>query len=425
MPRKTLVSAAALLAALAIAPAAHAVTVSYEGSTLVYTGDGSEVNDVIASEGTEPGTSASTSTPVRRSAAPPTSARSCYGYYQCQTPSALKVVLNGGDDEYSLFSDFPDNVQVTMLGGDGNDTLEDDYSANAGRRFEGGAGNDKITAYKGNDQVFGDDGNDKVYGGAGSDEVRGGNGDDELEGDKYEAPSADVIDGGAGFDIIEEYSDPENSVHPPASVTQNGAADDGRPGENDNVTGIEKITSHVNGTYEGTEGADDIWIWSNMAGGDSTIRGFGGNDKLTSLDYGETIDGGAGDDTIQAGYGNDVVTGGPGKDKINSDGGSYCDWYECGIPFGDDTVYARDGEVDQVECGIGNDTVEADPDDQVAPSCENVQKEAHARAGWPGRLRVARAAARPDWRWRSSARPASRASRSASRAPAPAWCPAR
>jgi Ca2+-binding RTX toxin-like protein len=381
MPRKSLMTGAALLAALAIAPAASAATVSFDGSTLVYTGTGSEVNDVIASEGFTPGYvkfweyagATITSTTPR--------CQDNNGAMECEGPTAMRVVLNGGDDEFSLFSDFPDAVAVTMLGGEGNDTLEDDYSANAGRRFEGGPGNDKLTAYKGNDVVLGDDGNDKVYGGAGSDEVRGGAGDDELEGDKYEDPSADVVDGGAGFDVMDEYSDPENDIHPSATVTQNGVADDGRPGEGDNVTGVEKITSHVNGTFEGTEGADDLWIWSNMAGGDSTIRGLGGNDKLTSLDYSETIDGGAGDDTIQAGFGNDVVTGGPGKDKINSDGGSYCGWYECDIPFGDDTVYARDGEADQVECGIGNDTVEADTIDQVAPSCENVSTSAAAAGG--------------------------------------------
>jgi Ca2+-binding RTX toxin-like protein len=372
MPRKTLMTGAALLAALAIAPAASAATISYEGTTLVYTGTGSEVNDVIASAGYLDGHIRFHEYAGATIGGAADHCEELYGSYECETPVAMKVVLGAGDDEFSLFSDFPDAVGVTMLGGDGNDTLEDDYSANAGRRFEGGPGNDKLTAYKGDDVVLGDDGNDKVYGGAGADEVRGGAGDDELEGDKYEDPSADVIDGGAGFDIIEEYSDPENDIHPPATVTQNGVADDGRPGENDNVTGVEKITSHVNGTFEGTEGADDLWIWSNMAGGDSTIRGLGGNDKLTSLDYSETIDGGAGDDTIQAGFGNDVVTGGPGKDKINSDGGSYCGWYECNVPFGDDTVYARDGEADQVECGIGNDTVEADTIDQVAPSCEKV-----------------------------------------------------
>ena len=375
MTHKTLATGAALLAALAIAPAAQAATVHFEsGDTLVYTGTGSEINDVIAGEGFTAGkikfweyqgATITSNTPrcqVNNTA------------MECDIPAAMKVVLNGGDDEYTLFSDFPDNVAVTIQGGEGNDLLQDDYSANTGRRFEGGAGDDKIEAYKGNDVLLGEDGNDKLYAGAGPDEVRGGNGDDEMEGDKFESPAADVLDGGAGFDVMEEYSIPDGNSHPPASVTQDGAANDGRPGEGDNVTGMEKITSHVNGTYEGTEGADDIWIWSNMAGGDSTIRGLGGNDKLTGLDYAETIDGGAGDDTIQAGYGNDTVTGGPGKDNINSDGGSYCGWYECKVPFGDDTVFARDGEVDQVECGIGNDTVQADAGDQVAPSCENVDR---------------------------------------------------
>ncbi len=171
---------------------------------------------------------------------------------------------------------------------------------------------------------------------------------------------------------MEEYSQPDQDINPPASVTQDGVANDGRPGENDNVTGVEKITTHVNGVYNGTDGDDEIWTWSNITSGDSTINGLGGNDKLTGSDNTETIDGGAGDDTIQGGYGNDTIVGGPGKDKINSDGGSYCGGYECNVPFGDDTVDVRDGEADQVECGIGNDTVKADPLDQVAPSCETV-----------------------------------------------------
>ena len=226
--------------------------------------------------------------------------------------------------------------------------------------------------------------------------VRGGEGNDELEGDKYQAASADVIDGGPGFDIMDEYSIPDSDINPPATVTQDGVADDGRPGEGDNVTGVEKITAHVFGVYGGTDGNDDIWVWSNIASGASTINGLGGNDKLTGSDHPETIDGGAGDDVIEGSLNNDTIVGGPGKDRINGDGGSHCSAYECTVPFGDDTIDARDGEVDQVECGIGNDTVQADKIDQVSPELRDRghrrrRGSRHRRQGPRRRPRQARA----------------------------------
>ncbi len=372
MTSRILASLAVASAAAAFAPAAHAATITYDGTTLVYSDEGGEANRVIASEGItsgyvrfdENGSATVSSTDSR--------CQVTSGSLECQIPSALRADLGGGDDSYSLGFGFPQSMPVSIAGGDGDDTLQDDYAANVGRSFDGGAGKDTVKGFKGDDVLIGGPGDDTLEGGAGKDEVRGGDGNDVLEGDKYQSAAADVIDGGPGFDVMEEYSIPDQDVNPPASVTQDGVANDGRPGENDNVTGVEKITSHVNGVYNGTEGNDEIWIWSNITSGPSTINGLGGNDKLTGEEDSETIDGGAGDDTIQGGYGNDTITGGPGKDRINSDGGSYCGGYECNVPFGDDTVDARDGEVDQVECGIGNDTVKADPIDQVAPSCETV-----------------------------------------------------
>ena len=90
MTRKILVSGAALLAALAIAPATQAATVSYEGSTLVYTGDGSEVNDVIASEGTEPNTIRFYEYAGASFSGAADKCQVLYGYYECQTPTAMK-----------------------------------------------------------------------------------------------------------------------------------------------------------------------------------------------------------------------------------------------------------------------------------------------------------------------------------------------
>ncbi len=376
MKPRTLAALAAVSATAALAPATQAATITYEGTTLVYADQGGEVNDVITAEGVTDGYIRFTEYANAAINAPADKCQPVAGSsgsdIECVAPTAMRVTLGGGSDEWSMGFGFPKTLPVEVTAGDGDDHLQDDYSADIGRTFDGGAGNDTIEAYKGADTLIGGPGDDKLKGGAGPDIVKGDDGNDELEGDKYEAQAADVIEGGNGFDIIEEYSIPSNQINPPANVTQDGVANDGRPGENDNVTGVEKITSHVAGVYNGTEGDDDIWTWSNITSGESTLNGLGGNDKLTGSKDTETINGGAGDDTIQGGYGNDTIVGGPGKDKINSDGGSYCGGYECNVPFGDDTVDARDGEADQVECGIGNDTVKADAVDQVAPSCETV-----------------------------------------------------
>jgi Ca2+-binding RTX toxin-like protein len=375
---------AGVSAAAAIAPAAQAATITYEGNTLVYSDDNGEVNDVIASEGDTDGYVKFYEYAGAKITGPQDKCQAAGDGLECVTPQAMRVVLGGGSDEYSLGFGFPATMPVELSAGDGDDVIHDDYAVDKGRSFDGGAGNDTIEAYKGPDTLIGGPGDDTLKGGAGADTVRGGDGNDQLEGDKYSAAAADVIDGGAGFDIMEEYSIPDQDINPPASVTQDGVANDGRPGENDNVTGVEKITSHVAGVYKGTEGNDEIWVWSNITSGDSTIHGLGGDDKLTGEEDSETIDGGAGNDTIQGGYGNDTIVGGPGKDKINSDGGSYCGGYSCEVPFGDDTVDARDGEADQVECGIGNDTVKADAIDQVSPSCETVQLPGTAPGPTPG-----------------------------------------
>jgi Ca2+-binding RTX toxin-like protein len=377
----TAVCAVAAIGAPAVAQAND--TITYSGTTLVFSGNGDAAVDVIASDGDTTGTIQFYEYTDNQTITDASgNCQASNGYMVCPVPSAMQVNLTSFDDQWSNFDNLG-GVPMTVTAGAGNDTVKDDYDNrySTGRTFDGGPGNDTLEGYQGPDTLIGGTGDDEVDGGAGADTVRGGDGNDTLEGDKYETAAPDVIDGGPGFDIMEEYSIPSNDVNPPATVTQDGVANDGRPGENDNVTSVEKITSHVNGTYNGTTGDDDINVWANTASGASTIRGLAGNDKLTGSDYGsDAIDGGPGDDTIQGGFDNDTIVGGPGRDKINSDGGSYCGLYECNVPFGDDTIDVRDGEVDQVECGIGNDTVYADSIDSIAPSCENVTR----TGGTPG-----------------------------------------
>ena len=122
--------------------------------------------------------------------------------------------------------------------------------------------------------------------------------------------------------------------------------------------------------------------------GDDVLRGGDDNDTIEGKDGSDRIDAGAGDDLISPdGYEHanaDVVDGGPGRDTISGDlAGGDCGPLWCKYPYGNDTIEARDGEVDSITCGAGTDTVNADPQDVVAPDCENVRRGSAAGAA-PG-----------------------------------------
>jgi hypothetical protein len=105
-------------------------------------------------------------------------------------------------------------------------------------------------------------------------------------------------------------------------------------------------TSH-NEIWEGG-GLDDVL----RAGlGDDHLFGEGGDDVLHGQTGDDVLDGGPGDDLLRGGYGNDRLRGGPG----------------------DDLVQARDGMVDSIDCGPGNDRASVDPEDRVT-RCERVTR---------------------------------------------------
>jgi len=283
----------------------------------------------------------------------------------------------GGDgvDSFAVLPSIPGGVPIGLLGGGGNDTLKDEQR-DAPSVIFGDEGNDRIVSGPGADELEGNGGNDELEAGPGADSLLGGEGDDKLNGDGYsDSPAPDTIDGGPGFDSVDEWVAPSAPSNPPISLTLDTVANDGRPGENDNLLNVEDITSRANGTFVLTDAAEKIVVWANIATGPSTIQGRGGNDELSGLDQNETIDGGAGSDRITGGFGNDTLTGGPGADTIfGDDTGSYCSIYSCQLPFGNDTIDVRDGEVDSVDCGVGADKVVADAGDAVAPNCEQVDR---------------------------------------------------
>ena len=108
----------------------------------------------------------------------------------------------------------------------------------------------------------------RVRGASGNDALGGGGGPDEL-------------DGGGGRDTV-SYSGRGDAI----AVTLGGGADDGGPGEGDNLVSIEQLV------------------------------GTAGNDVLTGGGAGERIDGFRGDDRIDGGGGSDALVGGQGQDAL-------------------------------------------------------------------------------------------------------------
>ena len=98
-----------------------------------------------------------------------------------------------------------------------------------------------------------------------------------------------------------------------------GVANDGEPGEGDNVTNVEKLrVEAINATVIGTDAADDLFVLAD----NSTIRGLGGNDRLVAYDGHDNIDGGEGDDYLEGGFGNDTLTAAPASTRSSATGPS-------------------------------------------------------------------------------------------------------
>ena len=175
----------------------------------------------------------------------------------------------------------------------------------------------------------GGDGADFLTGGVGANDIRGGTGDDALTG----GPGDDVLDGGDGRDLLIGSTGPDQ-IHGGAGidevsytytnerviVTLDDAANDGIAGEADNVR-------------------SDV----------EDIRGGGGPDVLTGSAR------------------NNTLTGGPGDDQIEGLGGFDAYYAEEGA----DTILARDGNRERVDCGEGSDIATVDTGDNLS-GCETL-----------------------------------------------------
>ncbi|HWH93845.1 MAG TPA: calcium-binding protein [Baekduia sp.] len=239
-------------------------------------------------------------------------------------------------------------LAATITGGPGNEHLRgtnvaDVIDGNAGNdHIWGRGGDDQLTGGPGNDRIFGGPGNDTIAGVQGNDWLSGGPGDDTVTGDANgtgDLTSFDRIFGGSGNDKL-NGGDSRDRIY-------GGAGNDTSAGEN----------------------GDDL-----MAGGtgDDTQSGGPGNDRIFANLGVDTTDGGDGDDDLWALARGDVQPpAGGGVDQTGDTliGGN-----------GNDRFHTRDGEVDRITCGDGNDVALLDNVDVItdatpeAPngSCEKV-----------------------------------------------------
>lgn len=389
MTIKTLLATAALALAVA-APQASAATIAYEGDALVVRADAT--NDTIYLDDSynppDPAQALRVDGDAVFTSVPAACAQREDTMVDCPVPARLRIELGGGNDRFGILNALSATLgELVVDGGEGDDSLTGDHVTARAETLLGGPGADRLDGMGGDDVLRGGPGNDVLNGNAGADVVLGEEGDDELSGDGQAAPSPDRIDGGPGSDKLDDYRQTGVSTWPDAGVTLNGVADDGRPGEGDDVTGIERYTGYVAGTHVLTDGAEDWQVWANLSGPGavSVVRALGGNDRVVGQDGSEDIDGGPGDDYLEGGKGHDTLTGGPGKDIIfgdETDTSCNASFPESCVRFGNDVIQARDGEVDQISCGPGTDRAVVDAIDVVAADCEVV--DVGSTPGTPG-----------------------------------------
>lgn len=368
----------------ATAPLAGAATLTWEGGALVHRAAPGETNFLVLS-GAGDGRISISDSGAGTWTYPADCDRLSEEYpVECPAPSAFRAELGDGDDRASGGSGWPTSVPVTIQGADGRDELRAPEDGGA-TTLDGGAGDDLLRSVEGTDTLHGGPGADTLEGGGGDDVLRGDDGDDLLKPDTSSArPGNDVVDGGAGTDTVDDWVD-NGATSRSVNVTFDGAANDGRPGEADNVTGVEVVKAFVAGRWVLSDASEVVESYAAADLGPSVIEARGGDDRVTAGNGEQTIDGGAGSDRIEGGFGADTLTGGPGRDRIVGDqSASQCGVLQsCTVPHGDDVIDARDGERDEVDCGVGNDRATVDAVDVVS-NCEAVETAGASAAAGAG-----------------------------------------
>ena len=382
------------------AVSAHATTVNVANGTLVVTGGDNADHEVQFRFNASTGNDEvlDTQTITTSTCVPETPTK-----VVCPGSGNLQVNLDGGSDDVTFVSqgfdcfnayalNLGEGANTVNLSGDCGEVLTGPATINSGAgpdvltagsqafTFNAGGGNDSVYASPGNDLLHGGEGDDRLFGYAGNDQVLGEGGADQLNG----GSENDNLDGGTGDDGLEHCSNCIGSGNDPGvgadnyiggggadrlwldghaagmAISIDGQPNDGSSGEGDNVgSDIEEIVGTVhNDVFTGSAGPDNFA----GGGGNDEIHGAGGNDDLYGGSNDDRVFGDAGNDKVQGASGADSVDGGAGTDQM------YGDIASCSVfcSLDSDTMSARDGERDTVDCGGGADSAVVDQLDVVA-----------------------------------------------------------
>jgi hypothetical protein len=211
--------------------------------------------------------------------------------------------------------------------------------------------------------------------------LNGGPGSDDFIDQGGATLGPTTFDGGPPDDTGEDTVEYARTT--PVTVSIGDGANDGAPGEGDDVQGdIEDVTGGAaadtltgdaadnvlvgaDGNDTVTGGAGDDLLMGDLpgiVGGNDLLDGGEGNDELDGGPGSDTLHGGPGDDLLDAGAGqgsttnSDLLDGGPGRDEIIAGPGS--------------VVEAQDGEVDTIECSLPPVTLHINPIDVVSQFCQ-------------------------------------------------------
>jgi len=358
-----LIGIAALVAALAPASTAAASQVTSDGSTVTFTAAPGENNRLLVTTSAYDTSCGSLGAPCLSVWDGGSHMTAVTG--ACELASSDPIV---GD---TAVCSVPTSVTASL--GDRDDAY---WDWNGPSIVDGGNGNDNpIHGAGGDDILRGGIGSDLLEGVDGDDVLDGGPGDDLLDGVPGGYPNesmthgSDTYVGGGGYDSV-TYEERTEDL----ALSTDGVANDGAPGERDDIGTdvMEVIGGHGSDVMTGNAGRN---VFGGQSG-DDTLTGAGGDDQMSGGIGNDRLTGGPGTDVLGGEDGDDMLDGGPDVDRYYGDSVGACIAASC--PSGRDDIRARDGAREEINCGPGVDTTELDPVDVVydsvtlADQCEGV-----------------------------------------------------
>lgn len=233
--------------------------------------------------------------------------------------------------------------QLSIYGEGGNDRI-DAYS-NFGRLY-GGSGNDSlVNTGSGRMILSGSKGNDTLYGGSSNDTLFGGSGADLLDG---RAGSRDLVTNGDPSDTTIRGNSRDYGLRfgAPVAISLDDVANDGTPGERDNIRSVELfVASFGNDTLDFRDADYGVEILDGFNAGADSIIGSPYNDVLITRYEGSGPAPDRPGVTIRGSDGNDYIRGGAGRDVLYGEGGN-------------DEIDDFDDRDDLIDAGSGNDSID-------------------------------------------------------------------